>query len=106
VFQGNAAVVREQVLVESAQAVAAPGWQQGWSVLVAACQRPAAGVDPQLVDPPVGLVIGDDRDREVDSPGLTVKVENHLLEASGLGDDVVHVLDRRVALREPSVHLG
>ena len=53
-------------------------------MLVAPCERPAAGVDPQLVDPLVGLVIGDDRDPEVDSPGLTLEVENHLLEASWL----------------------
>ena len=61
---------------------------------------------PQFVDPSVGLLVGDDRDRKIDSSALSVEVENHLLKAASLGDDVLHVLDRMVALAEPRVRFG
>jgi hypothetical protein len=73
---------------------------------VAAGQRPAAPVDPQLVDPSVGLAVGDDRDRNVDVPCLTVEVQDHLLEAASLGDDMLDILDRDAAPAEPRVRFG
>ena len=82
------------------------GLQQRRAVRVAAVQRPAAEVDPQLVHQSVGHAVGDDRDRQIDSPGLAVEMENHLLEAARLGDDVLDVLDRDVALREPRVRFA
>ena len=66
-------------------------------------QWPAAVVDPQLDDPSVGLLLGDDRDRKIDSFGLAVEVENHLHEAAPPRDDILDVLDRGVALAEPRV---
>jgi hypothetical protein len=50
-------------------------------------------------------MVGDDRDGKVDSPGLSIDVENHLLKAAWLGDDVLDILDRRAALREPCVRI-
>ena len=82
------------------------GLQQRRAVRVAAGQRPAAEVHPQFLDASVGLAVGDDRDRKVDSLGLTVEVENHLPKAASLGDDVLDVLDRDVAPREPRFRFG
>ncbi len=79
------------------------GLQQGLAVHVAAGQGPAAVVDAQLVNPSVGLLVGHDRDRKIDSPGLTVEVENHLLETARHGNDALDVLDLDVALAEPRV---
>ena len=73
---------------------------------MAAGQRPAAEVDPQLVDPSVGLAVGDDRDRKLDSPRLTIEVQDHLLKAASLGNDMLDILDRDVAPSYPRVHLG
>ena len=66
-----------------------------------ACDRPAAEIDPKLVDPQVGPAVGHDRDGKIDSPVLTVEMENDLLEAVSLGDAVPYVLDREVVLAEP-----
>jgi hypothetical protein len=73
---------------------------------VAAGEWPVAAIDPQLVDPPVGPAVGHDRNREVDSSGLTIEVENHLLEALSLGDDVLDVLDRDVVPPESRARFG
>ena len=43
---------------------------------------------------------------EVDSSDLTVEVENHLVEALSLGDDVLDVLDRDVVPTEPRARFG
>ena len=77
------------------------GLQQGRAVHVAAGQRHAAVVDPQLVDPPVRFAVGDDHERKRDPAVLTVEVQHHLLEAVSPEDDVLDVLDRDVALHEP-----
>jgi hypothetical protein len=69
-------------------------------------QRPAAVVDPQFVDPSVRFAVGHDRERKIDSAGFTVEVKNHLLKAASLEDDVLKVLDRGVALREPLPRVG
>jgi hypothetical protein len=73
---------------------------------VVAGERPVAEVDPQLFDPPVGPEVGHDRDRKIDSSALPVEMENDLLEAVSLSDDVPHVLDQEVVLPEPRAHLG
>src|SRR5580700_863901 len=73
---------------------------------MAAGQWPAAEVDPQFVDPLVGLLLRHDRHRNVDSSGRCVEVEDDLLEAVSLPEAVVDVLDQDVALVEPGVHLG
>lgn len=63
---------------------------------VAGGEWPVAEIeDPQLVDP-AGLAVGHDHNREVDWPCLTVEVEDYLLEALSLGDDVLDVLDRDI----------
>jgi hypothetical protein len=46
-------------------------------------------VDPQLQESPVGPAIGNDRYRDVDAPAITVEMEDHLLEPTWLGEDVV-----------------
>jgi hypothetical protein len=50
-------------------------------------------VDPQFDEPSVGPAVGDDCDRHGDSPGLTIEVENHLLECPCLRDHVVDGLE-------------
>jgi hypothetical protein len=82
------------------------GLEQGRASGVAAGKRPAAEVHPQLVDPSVRLLVGDDRDRKIDPPPFSVQVQNHLLEAVPLADEALDVLGRGVALREPTVHFG
>jgi hypothetical protein len=73
---------------------------------VAAGEWPVAEIDPQLVDPPAGPAVGHDCNREVDSACLTVEVENYLLEALSLGDDVLDVLDRDVVPTQPRARFG
>jgi hypothetical protein len=73
---------------------------------VTAGQWPGAEVDAQLFEAPVGVVVGDAHVRKVDSPGLTVEVQNHLFEAASLGYNMLDVLDRNVALGELLVRLG
>jgi hypothetical protein len=80
--------------------------QQRWAVRVAAGQRPAAVVDSRLVDPSVRFAVGDDHERKIHWAGLTVEVQNHLFKAASLEDDVLNVLDRGVALREPLPRVG
>lgn len=55
---------------------------------VSTSERPAAEVDPQLVDLPVGPEVGDDRDGKIDLPALSVEMENYILKAVPLDDDV------------------
>jgi hypothetical protein len=75
--------------------------QHGRTVRVAAGQRPAARVDPELVEPTVELAVGDDRDRKIDSPVLAVEVQKHLPKAVPPGDDALDVVYRNVALLQP-----
>src|SRR5262245_17094483 len=70
---------------------------------MAAGERPTAVVHPQFVDPSVGLAVGDERDRKIDSSDLTVEVENRLPKAASLAGDVLDVLDQDVVLAEPRV---
>src|SRR3954466_8547864 len=77
------------------------GLEQGRAARVVAGQSPGAAVDPQLVDESAGRAVGDDRHREVEGAAGTVKVEDHLLEAALLEDDVLDGLDARVVLTQP-----
>ena len=52
---------------------------------MAASEPPVAEIDPQLAEPPVGTAVGDDRDRKIDPPRLTV--EKALAAA---GEDAVY----------------
>src|SRR5205085_18069 len=79
------------------------GLQQGWAVHVASRQRPAAVVDPEFEDAPVGLLLRDDRDRKIYRRGLAVEMKNYLREPALPRDDVLDVLDRDVALVKPRV---
>jgi hypothetical protein len=80
--------------------------QQWRTVRVATGERPAAEVDTQLLEASVGVVVRDERVREVDAAALTLEVENHLLEAALFGDDPLDVLDRHLVPSEPLVRLG
>jgi hypothetical protein len=73
---------------------------------VPAGQRPSAEIDPQLVDPPVGLLVGNDSHGEIHPPGLAAEVQHHLLNAVTLGDGDADVLDRGVAFLEPRLGFG
>ena len=64
----------------------------------AARERLTGEVDPHLVDASVGLALGDDGDGQVDGAAVGVEVEDHLLEAAPLEDDVLDVVDRGVVL--------
>ena len=72
---------------------------------MAAGQCPGAELDPQLVDVAVVLAVGGDRDRKLDSPRLTVEVQDYLLKAVSFGNDMRDILDRDVAASYPGVHL-
>jgi hypothetical protein len=74
--------------------------QHRCAVHVAAHQGPHAVVDPQLQQSSVGRAVGEDRDRHLDWPRLTVEVEDELLEAAVLGDHVLHRVERHLVLRE------
>jgi hypothetical protein len=82
------------------------GLVQRRAVQVPSGQLPAAVVDPQLGEPPVGRMVADDRERKLDAPvRVVVEVQEHLLEAAGLEDDVVDVVDGDVARLEPRAEL-
>jgi len=70
---------------------------------MAAGQRPAAVVHPQLLDAPVEPLVGNGRDWKTDPSTLTVQVENHFVKAVSLSGDAVNVLDQDVAPPEPGV---
>jgi hypothetical protein len=83
------------------------GLQHRGALRVSPGQREGAVVHAYLVDPSVALSVGDDRHGEIDRPGFTVEVDDHLPNAAALGvDSVVDVLNRRVACREPRVGFG
>jgi hypothetical protein len=82
------------------------GLKHGRANRVAAPQRPAAVVDPQFDDPPVGLLVGDHQDRKAHSSVLALEVDDHLREAAMVRDDVLDVLDRGVLLLEPGLGCG
>ena len=73
---------------------------------VVASQRPAAVVDAQFADPPVGFLVGDDQDRKADSRVLAVKVDDHLREAAMTRDDILDVFDRGLLPAQPRIRLG
>ena len=75
--------------------------QQRRADRVPAGEWPAAVVDPQLVEPLPGEVVGDERERQIHAAALAVDVQDDLLEAALLEDDALDVLDRDVPLREP-----
>ena len=80
------------------------GLQHWGAVRVTARQRPAAVVHPQLVDPSIGLAVGDDRDRKPDPSGVTIEVDNGLLKPMPLHDHPLDILDRDDALAEHRLH--
>ena len=80
--------------------------QHGGAVQMAARERPDAVVDPELCESPVGLAVGDDRDRNVHSPRLTLEVENHFLESPRLHEHMVDRVERHVVVREPRAQLA
>jgi hypothetical protein len=73
---------------------------------MAASEWPAAVVDAQLLEPAVGPAVGDDRDTDLNPPGLGIEVDDHLLEPARPHDHVVDVVDRHAPLREPGLSLG
>jgi hypothetical protein len=64
-------------------------------------ERPDAVVDPELVEPPVGPPVGDDRDGNVHSLSLTVEVDNHFLESPRRHEHMVDRIEGHAPLREP-----
>jgi hypothetical protein len=76
------------------------------AVQMAARQSQNAVVDPQLHESPVGPAIGNDRDRNVGPPGITVEVEDHLLEPAWPSEVVADRVERHAERPEPRAQLG
>ncbi len=81
------------------------GLQQRRPDRVAAGQQPAAEVQPQLFDPPVGPAVGDDRDRKIDSSVLIIEMKHELPETVPLGVNALDLLDG-VVPSEPGARFG
>ena len=82
------------------------GLEQRRAARVAAGQRPAAEVQPQLDDPLVLLVVGDDRKGKPDASAVAVEVHDDLFDPARIRDEEVTCSTVPVAFRQPGRRVG